>query len=120
MSLDDAEQLVLENTGRPFDGEDVATSGNREIIERMLNNLFGLARNSEDPKAMRRYIEAMVVVAPEVDHYLWFRAVLNYQTDRRVDALQDIDILLERPMLSVEREPIRQLRTLLLQEKTKQ
>ena len=84
----------------------------------MLNNLFGLARNTEDPKAMRRYIEALVVVSPEVDHYLWFRAVLNYQTDRRADALQDIESLLERPNLSVEREPIRQLRTLLMEEQT--
>lgn len=120
LTREDAENLVLENTGRPFGEQDLATSGNREIIERMLNNLFGLARNSEDPKAMRRYIEALVVVAPEVDHYLWFRAVLNYQTDRREDALQDIEALLERPDLEVEREPIRQLRTLLLEEKNTQ
>jgi hypothetical protein len=46
--------------------------------------------------------------------------VLNYQTDRREDALQDIEALLERPDLEVEREPIRQLRTLLLEEKNTQ
>lgn len=116
MSQQDAEQLVLQNTGRPFDEQDLATSGNREIIERMLNNLFGIARNNENPDAMRRYIEALVVVAPEIDHYLWFRAVLNYQTDRSSDALQDVETLLERPNLSVEREQVRQLRAVLQQQ----
>lgn len=116
MSQQEAEQLVLQNTGRPFDEQDLATSGNREIIERMLNNLFGLARNNEEPEAMRRYTEALVTVAPEADHYLWFRAVLNYQTDRISDALKDVESLLERPNLSVEREQVRQLLTILLKE----
>ncbi|MBD3676082.1 MAG: trypsin-like peptidase domain-containing protein [Planctomycetaceae bacterium] len=117
MSQKEAEQLVLQNTGRPFDEQDLATSGNREIIERMLNNLFGIARNSEDPDAMRRYTEALVIIAPEADHYLWFRAVLNYQTQRETDALKDIEMLLERPNLEVDREQVRQLREVLKKSK---
>jgi regulator of sirC expression with transglutaminase-like and TPR domain len=113
MTREDAEQHVLLNTGRPFDGQDLATVSKKRIIERMLNNLFRTATGSEDPAAMRRYMEALVAVEPDEDQYLWFRAVLNYQTDHAEDALKDVDTLLDKRSLTIDREPIRQLKTLL-------
>ncbi len=114
ITRDEAAVMVRQNTGRPFDEQDLVAVSPRQIAERMLNNLFGIARNRERVEEMRRYIEALVVVAPEEDRYLWFRAVLNYQTDRHADALSDVDELLSRDSLSIDRGQVQQLKQVLL------
>ena len=76
-------------------------------------NLFGIARDDEDAEQMRRYMDTLTAVVPDEDRYLWFRAVLNFQTDRRADALADVEALLERPSLSVDRGQVRELQQVL-------
>jgi hypothetical protein len=75
----------------------------------MLSNLLSLARDREEFDRMRHYSAALMLVNPDEERYLWYRAVLNYQTERYGDAARDAETLLNRPDLSLDRRPILEL-----------
>ena len=109
LSQTEAEKFISDATGRPYEADDLASVTKRQILQRMLSNLFSLARDREEFERMRRYSAALMIVVPEDEVYLWYRAVLNYQTERFEDAASDVDTLLKRPELSLDRRPILEL-----------
>lgn len=109
MTQEEAETFIVENTRRPYEEQDLASVTKRQILERMLSNLLSLARDREEFDRMRHYSAALMLVNPDEERYLWYRAVLNYQTERYADAARDAEELLNRPDLALDRQPILEL-----------
>ena len=95
MSRDEAEKLVLSATGQPAVEGDFAAARKKGILVRMLHNLLGLTKRSQDTDAALRYLEAIVAISPDAGRERFLRAVLRFQAGRRAEALADIDWLLE-------------------------
>lgn len=95
LSRADAEELVKKNTDRPVHETELNPVTKKMIISRIIQNLLGLARESEDPNAMLRYIETLVELDPTVAQQRWLRAVFRYELGMLDDAKIDIDWLLQ-------------------------
>lgn len=95
LSRADAEELVRKNTDRPLHESELNPVTKKAIISRIIQNLLGLARESEDPVAMLRYIETLVELDPTVAQQRWLRAVFRYELGMLDDAKVDIDWLLQ-------------------------
>jgi regulator of sirC expression with transglutaminase-like and TPR domain len=105
MSREEADQRIQAATGRPSKDSDLAAVSKKTIIVRMLHNLLGIARGERDSDAVLRYLDTILVVAPDSAEDRMARALLRYQTGRRPGALEDADWLLEHqpPGLDVDR-----------------
>lgn len=104
---------------RKFDEQDLVSQTPQQILIRMQRNLMGVARDANDPEAMRRYVETILVLDPDSGLDRWYRAVLNYQTSRHAEALADVDWVLKHRPPEVELPRVRQLRRI-LEEQMKQ
>ena len=82
----------------------------------MLRNLMGSAQNNSDPESMLRYVETIVSLDPETVEERWLRAVLRFQTGRHVEALEDIERVLEENPENVDLQPVRQLQIIIQRE----
>lgn len=69
------------------------TSSPREMLERMLRNLFSNANSSEDAERMLRYVDALLILKPESGREHFFRAVICYQTQRWSQATKELEWL---------------------------
>ena len=85
----------------------------RQIVERMLTNLMGNAREKQDAEVMLRYVQGLVAVNRESGAHRWFRAILYFQTSRLEDALQDVAWLRQTRPPEVEQERVEELETLI-------
>ncbi len=120
----DGEPVLLD----PFDGGRVITradatelSGNalreehlepaapRDIALRILRNLIGVAERESDVYAMLRYLDYVLVLAPESAIDRWARAVLRFRTARPAGAREDLEWLLEHPSADVDRANVEDL-----------
>ena len=91
----EADEMVKSITGRPLDDKFLATQSKRDILVRMLHNLFGLARDKQDVEPMLSYVDTIILLDPETGLDRWFRAVLRFQTKRHEEALIDTAWLLK-------------------------
>jgi len=110
LSKKEAAEIVESNTRLKFDEQFLVAQSKHEILERMLRNLMGTARDANDPEAMLRYVETVLVIDPKSGLDRWFRAVLNYQTLRYKESLADIDWVLKEQPDDVELDQVRQLK----------
>ncbi|MCA9117689.1 MAG: tetratricopeptide repeat protein [Planctomycetaceae bacterium] len=92
-----------------WDDEYLREQSAKEIVERMLQNLMGIARDKRDSATMLRYVETLSALNPDSPDWRWFRAVLRYQTDRFEPALEDVGWLLERDPPGISRRQVEQL-----------
>jgi regulator of sirC expression with transglutaminase-like and TPR domain len=88
----------------------------KEIILRMLRNLMGSAQKNNDAESMLRYVETIVSLDPEAGPERWIRAVFRFQTDRNLEALEDIEWLLEEKPEEIDLLRVRQLQIILQRE----
>lgn len=116
LSRKEAEAKVLATSGRPADESFFAAQSRKAVVERMLRNLMGNARDANDPEAMLRYVNAVLTLNPDSNLDRWFRAVLNYSTGRLDEALADAERTLKNPPEGVPLERIRQLKDILEKE----
>jgi len=116
LTREETAELVLANSGREMVEEDLATTGKRAILYRMLHNLLGIVTRREDAEATLRYLDALLIVRPEAGQERWFRAVLRYQTGRRELARGDAERLLELNPPDVDQQAVEQLLQSLRQE----
>jgi serine protease Do len=91
----EADEMVKSITGRPLDDKFLVTQSKRDILVRMLHNLFGLARDKQDVEPMLSYVDTIILLDPETGLDRWFRAVLRFQTKRHEEALIDTAWLLK-------------------------
>ncbi len=111
LTREDAERLVRDYLDEPLSDEHLAAVSHRQIMERMLNNLIGIAQREGDREALRRYLEAMVVVMPDAFQYRGMRALVRFDTGRRTAAVADLDWFLEHEPPGIDLERIRAMRT---------
>lgn len=113
LTLAEAQQKVLLQLGRPAEDHHFEATTPAAIIKRMLFNLLGVAEREADHQAMLRYLELLVDLDPQSGPERWMRAVLRLQLDRREQARQDADWLLEHKPDGVDLDRVRHLRQLL-------
>eukprot|EP00913_Durusdinium_trenchii_P028328 g26556.t1 len=102
---EEAIKQVETRLNRKFDEQDLVAQSPTEILIRMQRNLMGVARDANDPEAMLRYVETILVLQPDSGIDRWFRAVLNYQTSRYEEALADVDwVIQKRPAEMYDRD----------------
>ncbi len=113
LTLEDARRMIRENLGLPMaDDEFLRANTSREIAQRMLRNLLGVAEREQNPDAMRSYLEALVAIAPEDVQFRGMRAITRFQTGRRAAALADLDWFLTHEPPGVDLDRIREMRTM--------
>jgi regulator of sirC expression with transglutaminase-like and TPR domain len=110
LSREDADKKVRAITGRPLRDEQLAATGKRAIVVRMLQNLLGLAENDRDAEGVLRYLDAIVTVDPDRAEERWARALLRYRAGQPREALADVDWLLEHGPEGMDRKAVQELR----------
>lgn len=109
-----AERKVRAVTRGAAKEADFAAATKRQILERLLHNLLGLAREDRDVYGALRYLDAIVAVNPDAAEQRWMRAVLRSQTGAKPQALEDVDWLLDKRPDGIDLERVTELRRLLL------
>ena len=110
LSREDAARKVLAITGQPMTDEHLAATTNREIVQRMLRNLIGLAEAADDRQAVLRYVEATVAVDSESIQNRGVRAVLRFENGLVAAALADLDAILREAPAGIDLERLQQMR----------
>lgn len=113
LSREDAEKMVLANSGKPLKEEQLVGVTKKAIIVRMLHNLLGLSQRSQDGEGMMRYVDTILMVMPDAGEERWMRAVLRFQAGRREEALADVQWLLEHRPQGVDLNRVTELQHLL-------
>jgi serine protease Do len=90
----------------------------KEIVQRILRNLLNVAERDNQPAAMRRYLEVLVLLDPDNVQYRGMRALSRYYTGMRQAAVADLDWFLQQQPPGVDLERIRQMRERFLREIT--
>jgi len=100
-------------TGIPPTEAQTSPATGREILERMVRNLFGLAQNEEDLEGMNRYVETLLAINPEsADHHVK-RALLRFQSRDYAGALGDVEWLQQSNSPEIDQDRVLQLRSLI-------
>jgi len=94
---------VVAGTGRSRDaanelplGQFLEPAGRRQIVARVLRNLKGIHRQSQDQQALLEVMNRLIVAAPEAHVELRDRGLLYQQLEAFRAALQDLAAYLER------------------------
>ncbi len=82
--------------GRPLTDDLLAVVGPKAILVRMINNLLGLATRDDDPRAMHRYLDAILAVDPDSARERVLRMIVANRLGRKDVARADALWLLER------------------------
>ncbi|MBC7854757.1 MAG: tetratricopeptide repeat protein [Pirellulaceae bacterium] len=109
LSREDAGKKVRELTGEDLTDAQLAAVSERQILQRMLGNLLGLAQQKSDKEAVLRYVEAMLIIDPSLIRERGLRAILHHETGRREQAVQDLNWFLENKPAGIDLEQIREM-----------
>ena len=93
VSRDEAGRRVKEATERELTDNDLKPTAKRAIVTRMLHNLLSVS--GSDPKAMHRYLNAILAIDAKSAQHRLLRAVVRYRLQDRQRALEDVNWLLE-------------------------
>jgi serine protease Do len=94
LSRDEVTAKLKQTLGHEPDQDVFAPITKRAIITRMLHNLLSVS--DSDPKALNRYLNAILGVDPESAQHRWLRAIVRYRLRERAAALTDVEWLLAR------------------------
>lgn len=106
----EAEALVKEQTGSNPTDEMWQAVTERAILQRMLQNLMGVAQQQGDREALRRYLSAMLVMDPTLVRQRGMKATLDFETGRIQESLKGLDWFLENSPEGIDLNEIRELR----------
>jgi serine protease Do len=109
LSREEAGKKVRELTGEDITEAQLAAVSERQILQRMLGNLLGLAQQKSDKEAVLRYLEALLIIDPTLIRERGLRAILHYETGRREQAVQDLNWFLENKPAGIDLEQIREM-----------
>ena len=102
----EAQERILEATGEGFRDSDYRRATKREIIVRMLRNLLGIVQRGDTAAETLRYLDAILVLAPDSVPDRLGRAQLRLQTGDTAGAKADFKWLLDRQPPGVDLERI--------------
>jgi len=111
-----AEQLVRARLGRPLQHSDLVPATRRAMLQRMLQNLLGLAERQRETASISRLLDALLVLEPEDAESRVRRALLRYSQGRGEEALADVRHLEERRPDGLNLEQLDQLKQAILKE----
>jgi serine protease Do len=106
----DKARAITERAPRP---EHFAPVRKKDIILRILQNLLSVARQEGDLRAALRYLDTMLLIAPEAADERLARAAARFQAGDRQGSLADLDWLVDHPTKGMDRERILELRRML-------
>ena len=109
LSREEAGKKVRELTGEDVTEAQLAAVTERQILQRMLGNLLGLAQQKSDKEAVLRYVEALLILDPTLVRERGLRAILHFETGRREQAVQDLNWFLENKPAGIDLEQIREM-----------
>jgi len=110
MTRADAEKRVRAQYDRALTDDDLAATGKKAILVRMLQNLLNLAQEEQDVVAALRYLDAIVTITPDAGRERFMRAILRYNTRQRDGAREDTDWLIEHHPEGIDPKRVRELR----------
>jgi regulator of sirC expression with transglutaminase-like and TPR domain len=110
MTRDEAGKRVRAQFERPLQDDDLATTGKKAILVRILHNLLGLAQTDDDTLGALRYLDAILTVTPDAGRERWMRALLRYKTRQREAAREDTDWLIEHHPEGINPKRVEELR----------
>lgn len=113
LTTDDARRMVGETTSVEWKDEYLASITSRQIIQRMLRNLLGVAQNAQDRPAMLRYLDALLAIDPDSAEVRLMRTLISADERRDAVALGDLDWLLENAPEGLDLNRLRGLREFL-------
>jgi regulator of sirC expression with transglutaminase-like and TPR domain len=105
-----------QSVGEELSDEDLAVYGPRAILARMINNLLGIAVREGKQTDVLRYLDAILVVAPDSARDRVMRMVTAARLGRRDAALADARWLLDNQPAGIDLDQVRDLVTRLEQE----
>ena len=116
LNKEEAATKVKETSGQDLRDEHLAASSKKAILIRMLVNLLSISQSQRDSdrEATLRYLEALLTIDPTMVRERGFRALIRYQTGRKLAAIQDLDWFLEKKPQGVDLSRIRQMRNAFL------
>jgi regulator of sirC expression with transglutaminase-like and TPR domain len=109
LSREEAGKKVRELTGEDITDAQLSAVSERQILQRMLGNLLGLAQQKSDKETVLRYLEALLIIDPALVRERGLRAILHYETGRREQAVQDLNWFLENKPAGIDLEQIREM-----------
>jgi serine protease Do len=109
LSREEAGKRVRELTGEDLTEAHLAPVSERQILQRMLGNLLGLAQQKSDKEAVLRYIEGLLIIDPTLVRERGLRAILHHETGRRDQAVQGLQWFLENKPAGIDLEQIREM-----------
>jgi regulator of sirC expression with transglutaminase-like and TPR domain len=115
LSKEEAGKKSEDITGRPLREEYLKPVGRKAVVVRMLHNLLNVARGERDAPAMLRYLDAILVVSPDLAEERGLRLGLRAQQGDRTGAVEDCDWLLEHRPEGLDVERVEQMRRLLIE-----
>jgi serine protease Do len=109
VSRGEAQDRVIETTGDGYRESDLRPATRREIVVRMLHNLFSVAEQSGTPADAVRYLDLIVALTPDSvpDRVARFRARL--QSGNTSGAKEDLQWLIERKPRGMDVEQLKEL-----------
>lgn len=116
LSRDDAAKIVRENTGGPMTDDMLTPVSRLAILQRMTNNLIGVAERRKDSDSLRRYLELAVTLAPESAQYRGMRALARFQVKLREMALEDVQWFFDNQPEGIDLRRIEELREYMLRQ----
>jgi len=105
-----------QSVGEELTDEDLAVFGPRAILARMINNLLGIAVREGKQADVLRYLDAILVVAPDSARDRVLRMVTAARLGRRDAALADARWLLDNQPAGIDLDQVRSLIARLEQE----
>ena len=90
--------------------DDFVPAKKKDIVTRMLRNLFHVAELEEDQSGMLAYLDAMLAVNADSAPDRGMRAMIYYGQGRIKEAIEDIDWILDNEPEGVDVEGLRELR----------
>lgn len=109
VSRDEAAAIVLSNTDLQLQDSHLEPYTKKMIVTRILENLLGLARNSQDAHSMLNYIETLAELDPTNGQRRWMRAVFRFELGFLEEAKTDVEWLLQSAPEGVDFNRIREL-----------
>ena len=114
LTREDAAKLVLELTGNPLQDENLVPQAPRQILRRIIGNLWSVASETRDGEALLRLVEVRMAIDPDslenrVERYRWRSA-----TGRYAAAISDLDWIIDHAPAGIDVEAVRAAREQLL------
>lgn len=114
LTREDAAKLVLELSGNPLQEENLAAQSPRQILRRIIGNLWSAASESRDGEALLRLAEVRMAVDPDsfenrAERYRWRSA-----TGRYAAAISDLDWIIDHAPAGIDVEAVKAAREQLL------